>query len=161
MEEALKEISGTSRAPSLGTPVPDCHAGLGITLLDPPPPADRPVVMPLPRSMFVSFHATSGIYESADDTTSVAKADCQKIPVPSLNSVPPTDVTLASAPGRSTASPCVEAVTGEFGLLLKSQSAGPLSPAGPSTVMPSALACCMSALRELMLVVSKSASQSP
>jgi hypothetical protein len=27
IREAAKEISGTSRIPSFGTPVPDCHVG--------------------------------------------------------------------------------------------------------------------------------------
>src|SRR5437899_5901366 len=96
--------------------------------------------------------------------TSVPGAELQKAPaksVPSVNSVPPTEVTVDSAHGRSTASHCVDAVTVIFGLLLKSQSAAPLSQAGASTVMPSALACCISAFTELSSVGRKFASQLP
>src|SRR5438445_13537752 len=96
--------------------------------------------------------------------TSVQGAELEQAPAkpaPSMNFVPHTEVTVDSAPGRSTASPCVDAVTVIFGLLLKSQSAGPLSPAGPSTVIPSALACCISAFSELSSVGKKFASQLP
>src|SRR5579863_9084829 len=98
----------------------------------------------------------------ADDMTSVPTAGFQKVPLPSLNFVPPTEVTLCSAPGRSTASPCVDAVvTGPFGELLKSQSAAPVSPVGASTVIPSAFACFISDCKELIAPAGKLASQSP
>src|SRR5438445_5700155 len=96
--------------------------------------------------------------------TSVQGAELEQAPAkpaPSMNFVPHTEVTVDSAPVRSTASPCVDAVTVIFGLLLKSQSAGPVSPAGASTVMPSALACCIRNWRELSSVEEKFASQFP
>jgi hypothetical protein len=53
-------MSGTSLAPSFGTPVPACQTGLDMNALDPPPPAANPVEAPL-MLVFVSFHAVSGI----------------------------------------------------------------------------------------------------
>src|SRR5262245_9334928 len=63
--EAFTEMSGTSRAPSLGTPGPVCQIGLGVkNLLTPPPPAENVGLDPwIDRA--VSFHAISGIYISA------------------------------------------------------------------------------------------------
>jgi hypothetical protein len=58
--EALKEMSGTSRAPSFGTPAPVCQAGFGIVELAPPPPADNPTDVP-PTTLLVSFQAPSGM----------------------------------------------------------------------------------------------------
>ena len=74
----MKEMSGTSRAPSFGTPVPACHAGFAMLALAPPPPAAKPVEVAVPEIVIsVSFHAPSGIYMSADDTTSVVVAGFQ------------------------------------------------------------------------------------
>src|SRR5579872_2500543 len=42
--EAFKAMSGTSRFPSPGTPVPLCHEGLEKIVLAPPPPASRELV---------------------------------------------------------------------------------------------------------------------
>src|ERR1700688_344455 len=52
-------MSGTSRLPSPGTPVPLCHDGLEKIVLAPPPPALRPLEL-------VSFHVFSGMYSRAD-----------------------------------------------------------------------------------------------
>ncbi len=60
-----------------------------------------------------------------------------KLPFPSLNSVPPMAVTSGMLAGASTAKPsCAMAAS------RSSQSAAPASPAAASQVMPSALACC-------------------
>ena len=61
------ETSGTSLAPSAGTPGPVCHDGFGNLTLAPPPVAEiAPLVAPL-----VSFHGISGIYERAEPNTGV------------------------------------------------------------------------------------------
>src|ERR1700686_2904364 len=57
--EAFRAMSGTSRLPSPGTPVPLCHDGLEKIVLAPPPPALRPLEL-------VSFHVFSGMYSRAD-----------------------------------------------------------------------------------------------
>src|SRR5580698_8259038 len=58
--DAFSEISGTSRAPSAGTPVPVCHEGLPKRMLLPPPPASSPFVVD------VSFQTSSGMYSIAE-----------------------------------------------------------------------------------------------
>jgi hypothetical protein len=57
--DALNEMSGTSRLPSVGTPVPLCHEGFEKIVLAPPPVADKP-------DMSESFQAFSGMYCSAE-----------------------------------------------------------------------------------------------
>ena len=61
----------------------------------------------------------------------------QNEPAWSANSVPPMEVTSGMLPGASTASP-VWAIR----VPSASQSAAPVSPAGPNQVMPCAFACC-------------------
>src|SRR5262245_16889012 len=53
--EAFKDMSGTSRALSLGTPGPVCQLGFAKYRLLPPPPAVK-----APADA-VSFHTTSGM----------------------------------------------------------------------------------------------------
>src|SRR5262252_6135285 len=75
--EALTETSGTSRAPSFGTPVPVCHAGFAknplAKSLAPPPVAESPPPFEIERA--VSFHPSSGMYPKAVTTLSLPAAD--------------------------------------------------------------------------------------
>src|ERR1700728_3619721 len=58
----LSATSGTSRFPSVGTPVPVCQLGFAMYSLAPPPVADAVyVVGPFDPVDVGSFHAPSGI----------------------------------------------------------------------------------------------------
>src|SRR5690242_20678287 len=57
---AASAMSGTSRWPSLGTPVPACQLGLENNVLAPPPAAESRL------TVAVSFHAVSGMYCNAE-----------------------------------------------------------------------------------------------
>ena len=97
---AASATSGTSRAPSAGTPVPICHAGFVYKELAPPPPASK-LKFPFPYKQFValgacpgsqlSFHAASGMYPIAEEKSlaSVALQYVASFPL-SANCVPPT-----------------------------------------------------------------------
>src|SRR5581483_10882821 len=137
-------MSGTSRLPSPGTPVPDCQLGFANIVLAPPPPALNPLVL-------LSFQAASGIYDKAVPVELVEpQVPSQKVVAPAqplvivaapspLNWLPPTPVTSGMLAGTSTARPWVAEVP-------VSQSAAPVSPEGPLMVCPCALAswahCC-------------------
>src|ERR1041385_7681443 len=84
-----------------------------------------------------SFHAASGIYESAEPPLGRFVA-LQYVPLPSLNMVPPIAVTSGNADGVSTVLPLLANGDGAK----TSQSPGPKSPAEFTHVIPWALACC-------------------
>src|SRR5690242_20595660 len=124
------DTSGTSRLPSAGTPVPVCHVGLTKLIAAPPP------VAPCTPSV---FHATSGMYDSAEPLAMLlapAQKAVAKVPPPSLNVVPPMPVVVGRAAGTSTARPCVATA-----LCPVSQSAAPVSPEAAVIVIPCALPC--------------------
>src|ERR1039457_11555 len=124
--DAARAISGTLRAPLFGTPRPVCHAGLGKTVLAPPPPAAG-----LPGVL--SFQTVSGMYEMAEPPLALLAA-FQYWAEPSRKVVPPTPVTSGTSAGESTASPApLLEVPGR-------QSAPPESPAAFTQVMPCAFA---------------------
>src|SRR5947209_6882750 len=78
-----------------------------------------------------------------------------------LSCVPPTAVTLGELAGKSTAGPCVAEATTCVGVVGKSQSAAPLSPEGPITVMPVAFACCARLSKVVISERGKSTSSQP
>src|SRR3954468_7279597 len=93
--EADREISGTLRAPLLGTPRPVCHEGCAKIVLAPPPPAaGSPAAL--------SFHTVSGMYEVTEPPFALL-LPFQKLPEPSLNVVPPMPVISGTSAGESTA----------------------------------------------------------
>src|ERR1039457_2323095 len=136
--DAARAISGTLRAPLFGTPRPVCHAGLGKTVLAPPPPAAG-----LPSVL--SFQTISGMYEMAEPPLALLVA-FQYWAEPSRKVVPPTPVTSGTSAGESTASP------GPLLDVPDRQSAPPESPAAFIQVMPCAFACwasfCMVSMSE-------------
>ena len=93
-------------------------------MLRPPPPAVR---VPVDE---VSFHAISGIYESAEPP-SAAVVVLHALVDTSRNSLPPMPVTYGKAAGISTANPRVAIFDDE-----DSQSAAPESPLDATIVMP-------------------------
>src|SRR4051794_39417868 len=110
-------MSGVWRAPSLGTPGPVCHEGLGNTMLaPPPPPASSPVVAE-------SFQTRSGMYFKAEALLARLEAFQYEVSPCSSNIVPPIAVILGMLDGASTAKPfCASAAP------RSSQSPAPLSP---------------------------------
>src|SRR5215469_1565008 len=117
-------MSGTSRLPSEGTPVPVCHFGLEKYWLAPPPEAERPAGGFSASDAVVSFQGSSGMYSSAVITTSFPVPEPAQyglsgpavvfVPVPvtapavsPVNSFPPAPVTSGMDAGTSTASPKV------------------------------------------------------
>src|SRR5512132_1998686 len=86
---AARAMSGTSRAPSLGTPVPVCQLGLENTMLAPPPPAESWL------SKTVLFQVVSPMYDLAEPPlpllAAFQKFDALAISPSKL--APPTDVT--------------------------------------------------------------------
>src|ERR1035437_9670619 len=98
MEDALKEMSGTSRALSAGTPGPVCQTGFENSVLAPPPVAAK-------RSCAtVSFQDFLGMYDNAEPPLALA-VEAQYEPAPSTNSVPPTAVISGMVDGNSGVSP--------------------------------------------------------
>src|ERR1700757_128031 len=103
--------------PSAGTPGALCPAGFAYTPLAPPPVAQRP-------PLALSFHAASGMYPSAEAEVEEFEPDQYWLAFePSLNSVPPTQVSYGVEHIPLTARPPTPRLS-----LPPSQPAAPLSP---------------------------------
>src|SRR4051812_27144032 len=131
-------MSGMSRRPSFGTPVPLCHEGLEKIVLAPPPPALK-LVESFTKGSFQAFSVMYcravpaeliPVHEGPQSVVAAAHpvAIVTVAAASPVNSLPPTPVTSGIAAGTSTARPCVAEVT------LESQSAAPSSPEGPLIV---------------------------
>src|SRR6185503_18193175 len=117
-----------------------------------PPPVER---IPTPPGTFaLSFHTISGIGPSADERSGLLPA-AQKIPAPSLNSVPPTAMLFG-----------VEAIPltawmVPTGAVFASQPAAPVSPVLTKAVMPSAAACAHRLFQKVFPVAPRLCSHKP
>src|SRR5258708_36460471 len=117
-----------------------------------PPPVAR---IPTPPGTFaLSFHTISGIGPSADDKSALLPA-AQKIPAPSLNSVPPT-ATLFGVEARPLTARIVPTAA-----LLASQPAAPVSPVLTKAVMPCAAAWVHKLFQNAFPVAPRLCSQRP
>src|SRR5215471_9514713 len=128
-------------------------SGAGYTLLTPPPLAQSP----FPPAVPLSFHATSGMYPSAEpceEGSDLLDQYCLG-DAPSLNSVPPTHVLWGEE--HKALTPASEVA---WSAPAGSHPAAPLSPDETSTLMPCAAACCQRALM-CLFNVSLTCSQTP
>src|SRR3954463_6050395 len=132
-------MSGMSRRPSFGTPVPLCHEGLEKIVLAPPPPALK-LVESFTKGSFQAFSVMYcravpaelvPVHEGPQSAVAAAHpvATVTVAAESLVNSLPPTPVTSGIAAGTSTAKPFVAE-------LPVSQSAAPASPKGPLIVWP-------------------------
>src|SRR5882762_639127 len=98
-------MSGMSRALSLGTLGPVCQYGFENRVLAPPTLDQKPGVI-------ASFQTFSGMYDNADPPLALLVV-AQYLPLPSLNSVPPTAVTSGKLAGAPMLRPLVACCVGE------------------------------------------------
>src|ERR1700704_1527169 len=110
--------------------------------------------MPIPPASALSFHTISGIGPNAEDRSALFAA-AQKIPAPSLNSVPPTATLLGVELKPLTA------CTVPIAALFASQPAAPVSPVLTKAVMPSAAAWLHRLFQKALPVGPRLASQRP
>src|SRR3954470_1492685 len=117
-----------------------------------PPPVER---IPTPPGTFaLSFHTISRIGAKADETSGLCPA-AQKIPAPSLNSVPPTAMLFGVE-----ASPLTAWIV-PTAAVLASQPAAPVSPVLTKAVIPSAAACVHRLFQKVLPVAPRLCSQRP